>query len=99
MLSPKHAAQHNPSCPALCRQDTTSPWSTHYGRNSQTLILMLETKIKKNIFQNKKKERKEEQDPRKKKKKKEEKKRRKKRKEKKRKRGLKGKCPRDGPKN
>ena len=28
MLSPKQAAQLNPSCPALCRQDTTSPWST-----------------------------------------------------------------------
>ena len=22
-----------PRCPALCRQDTTSPWSTDYGRN------------------------------------------------------------------
>ena len=29
MLSPKQAAQPNPSYPALCRQDTTSPWSTN----------------------------------------------------------------------
>ena len=31
--------QHNPSYPALCRQDTTSPWSTDYWRkqlNSDT---------------------------------------------------------------
>ena len=43
MLSPKQAAQPNPSCPALCCQDTTSPWSTDYRGNicSQTLILML----------------------------------------------------------
>ena len=33
MLSPKQAAQPNPSYPALCRQDTTSPWSTDYGGN------------------------------------------------------------------
>ena len=31
--SPKQAAQPNPSCPALCRQDTTSPWSTYNGGN------------------------------------------------------------------
>ena len=31
MLSPKQAAQPNPSYPALCLQDTTSPWSTDYG--------------------------------------------------------------------
>ena len=31
MLSPKQAAQPNPSYPVLCRQDTTSPWSTDYG--------------------------------------------------------------------
>ena len=28
MLSFEQAAQPNPSYPALCRQDTTSPWST-----------------------------------------------------------------------
>ena len=39
MLSSKQAAQPNPSCPASCRQDTTSPWSTDYGGNSKTLIL------------------------------------------------------------
>ena len=33
MLSPKEAAQPNPSYPALCRQDTTSPWSTNIGGN------------------------------------------------------------------
>ena len=33
MLSPKQAAQPNPSYPDLCRQDTTSPWSTDYGGN------------------------------------------------------------------
>ena len=33
MLSSKQAAQPNPSYPALCRQDTTSPWSTDYGGN------------------------------------------------------------------
>ena len=38
MLSPKQAAQPNPSYPALCRQDTTSPGSTDYGGNSLTLI-------------------------------------------------------------
>ena len=27
MLSPQQAAQPNPSYPALCRQDTTSPWA------------------------------------------------------------------------
>ena len=32
--APKQAAQPNPSYPALCRQDTTSPWSTDYGGNS-----------------------------------------------------------------
>ena len=32
-LSPKQAAQPNPSNPALCRQDTTSPWSTDYEGN------------------------------------------------------------------
>ena len=40
MFSPKQAVQPNPSYPALCRQDTTSPWSTDYGGNSYTLILM-----------------------------------------------------------
>ena len=34
VLSPKQAAQPNPSYLALCRQDTTSPWSTDYGGNS-----------------------------------------------------------------
>ena len=33
MLSPKQAAQTNPSSPALSRQDTTSLWSTDYGGN------------------------------------------------------------------
>ena len=33
MLSSKQAAQPNPSYPALCRQDTTSPWSTDNGGN------------------------------------------------------------------
>ena len=32
--APKQAAQSNPSWPALCRQDSTSPWSTDNGRNS-----------------------------------------------------------------
>ena len=40
MLSPKQAAQPNPSYPALCREETTSPWSTDYEGNSYTLILM-----------------------------------------------------------
>ena len=42
MLSPQLAADPNPSCPAQCRQDTTSPWSTDYGRNiySKTVVLM-----------------------------------------------------------
>ena len=40
VLSPKQAAQPNPSYPALCRQDTTFPWSTDNGGNSETLILM-----------------------------------------------------------
>ena len=31
MLSPKKVAQPNPSNPALCRQDTTSPWSTPHN--------------------------------------------------------------------
>ena len=39
MLSPEQPAQPNPSYPALCRQDTTSSWSTDYGGNSKTLIL------------------------------------------------------------
>ena len=49
MLSPKQAAQPNPSNPALCRQDTTSPWSTAHGGNifCQTPIQMLEKKKKK----------------------------------------------------
>ena len=34
MPSPKYVAQSNPSYPALCCQDTTSPWSTDYGGNS-----------------------------------------------------------------
>ena len=44
MPSPKLAAQPNPSYPALCRQDTTSPWSTNNGGNifCKTLIQMLE---------------------------------------------------------
>ena len=33
VLSPKQAAQHNPSYPALGCQDTTSPWSTDHGGN------------------------------------------------------------------
>ena len=33
MLSPKSVAQPNPSFPALCRQDTTSPRSADNGRN------------------------------------------------------------------
>ena len=41
MLSPKQAAQPNPSYPALCRQDTTSPWSTDHVGNSQTLVHFL----------------------------------------------------------
>ena len=34
----------SPSYPALCRQDTTSPWSTDFGENNfcQTLIQMRE---------------------------------------------------------
>ena len=44
LLSPKQAAQPNPSCPVLCRQDTTFPWSTDYGGNifCWTVIQMLE---------------------------------------------------------
>ena len=79
MLSPKQAAQPNPSSPALCLQDTTSPWSTDYGGN--IFLLNLDTnarkeKMKNNFFNLKKKEkknkiqekekereRKEEQDP------------------------------------
>ena len=38
--SPQQAAQPNPSYPALCRQDTTSPWSTDYGGSRKTLIQM-----------------------------------------------------------
>ena len=43
MLSPLKVAQPNSSYPALCRQGTTSPWSTDYGGNisSETLILIL----------------------------------------------------------
>ena len=33
MLSHKQVTQPNPSYSALCRQDTTSPWSTDYGGN------------------------------------------------------------------
>ena len=32
MLSSKQAAQPNPSSPALCRRDTTSPWSTDHSK-------------------------------------------------------------------
>ena len=41
---PKQAAQPNPSYPAQCRQDSTSPWSTDYGGNifCFTMIQMLE---------------------------------------------------------
>ena len=59
MLSPKQAAQPNPSYPAPCRKDTTSPWSTDYGGNSKTLIQMLEKKNEKLFHKiNKKKNRK-----------------------------------------
>ena len=34
-------AQTNPSCPALCRQDTTSPWSTDHGGNIFCKILKI----------------------------------------------------------
>ena len=30
---PQAGGPTNPSYPALCRQDTTSPWSTDYGGN------------------------------------------------------------------
>ena len=33
MFSPVLVAQPTPSHPALCRQDTTSPWSTGFGGN------------------------------------------------------------------
>ena len=58
MLFPKQAAQPNPSYPALCRQDNTSPWSTDYGGNSLTLIL---TPAIQNIW--KKYKKKEKEDP------------------------------------
>ena len=56
MLSPKQAAQPNPSSPTLCRQDTTSPWSTDYGGNNQTLILMPAIKQKGKEIQEQRKE-------------------------------------------
>ena len=41
MLSPRYLPQPYPSYPALCRQDTTSAWSTDYGGNHQTLTVSL----------------------------------------------------------
>ena len=35
-LSQDCGPQPNPSCPALCRQDTTSPWSTDFGGNVES---------------------------------------------------------------
>ena len=40
VLSTKKVAQPNPSSPVLCRQDTTSPWSTDYGGNIVCLTPM-----------------------------------------------------------
>ena len=37
MLSPKEAAQPNPSNPAPMSSDVTSPWSTDYGGNINSL--------------------------------------------------------------
>ena len=56
MLSPKQAAQPNPSYPALCRQDTTSPWSTDYGGNSETLTTNASNKTYLKEIQEKRKE-------------------------------------------
>ena len=41
MLSPKQVVQPTPRYPALCRQDTTSPWSSDYGRNIYNLTQIL----------------------------------------------------------
>ena len=41
MLSPRYLPQPYPSYPALCRQDTTSAWSTDYGGNHQRLTVSL----------------------------------------------------------
>ena len=58
MLSPQLAADPNPSCPALCRQDTTPPWSSDYGRNiySKTVIEIFDRKKRDNLCQKKEKE-------------------------------------------
>ena len=57
MLSPKQVAQPNPSYPALCRPDTTSPRSTDYGGNifCQTQIQMQEAAYMKKKGREKKK--------------------------------------------
>ena len=63
MFSPKQAAQPNPSYPALCRQDTTSPWSTDYGGNilnsdtnasNKKYLKEIEEKLKKKLFSSEK---------------------------------------------
>ena len=63
MLSPKQAAQPNPSYPALCHEDTTSPWSTDYGKqlnsdtnasNKKYLKEIQEKKEKKKLFSSEK---------------------------------------------
>ena len=41
MLSHRYLPQPYPSYPALCRQDTTSAWSTDYGGNHQRLTVSL----------------------------------------------------------
>ena len=56
MLSPEQTAQPNPSYPALCRQDTTSPWSTDYGGNSSTLTNASNQKYLKEIQEKRKEE-------------------------------------------
>ena len=38
MLSSLQVAQPNPSCAALWRKDTTSPWSTDDGGNIQSKL-------------------------------------------------------------
>ena len=42
---PRRWPNQIPAIPLLCRQDTTFPWSTDYGGNTQTPILMPATKL------------------------------------------------------
>ena len=90
MLSPKQAAQPNPSYPALCRQDTTSPWRAptteeHQELNSDTnasneTYLKKKTRKRKRrtFFQQERKKKKEKRKKKKEKRKKKKEKRKKK---------------------